>query len=191
MLFGLESPVVCWSIAFPFGDPSKGVQYIHLGPWGLHPLHGLWLCWTASSSSEVLAEYSGLDRVWTGRSWQWSAWLHFFILHARWVTFHLVTVRIHNDFMYLIRRQQTGQFSMRSLTTFHFAADRNTPPPILQQNFSCLQTIICKLALRKSFFPLPSKHLLACYKNLNGFTTQKFHSLRKIQEYTELYLLRT
>ena len=140
---------------------------------------GCWpaTCWTASSTSEVLVEKSGLDGVCELAEAGDGGVLHFFILLTS-----CVTVQIHNDFTYLIRRQQTGPFSTRSHTTFHFTADRNTPPSVLQQTFNSLQNIICKLAWRKCFFPLPSKNLLACYKNPSGFTNQTFHSLCKIQE---------
>ena len=64
--------------------------------------------------------------LWTGRPWCWWAWLHSFIFLTRCVTFLLVAVHVHNDFTYLIRRQQTVLFRTLILTAFHFAVDRNT-----------------------------------------------------------------
>ena len=165
----------CWSTSFPFE-----------GPWGLCPLCGLWLL-TRHMLNSVLNLGGAGGKIWTGRSCELveagdGGVLHFFIILTRRITLRLVTIQIHYYFTYLIRRQQTGPFSTRSLTTFHFTADRKTPPSVLQQTFNSLQTIICRLAWRKCFFPLPSKNRLACYKNPSGFMTQTFHSLCKIRE---------
>jgi len=175
---GVDSPVLCADpMLFPFRCHG-----------GLCPLRGLWLLTRHMLNSVLILRYVGGKiwpgrSLWTGTSWRWWASLHFFILLTICDTLPLLIVWSHNDFTYFFRRQQMGPFSTRSLTTFHFAADRNTPPSIVQQTFNCLQAIICKLAWRKCFFPLPSKHLLACYKNPNGFTIQTFYSICEIREY--------
>ena len=57
MLSGVDSTVMCADpLLFPFGGHGGCVHWVDCGCWPA-------ICWTAPSSSEVLAEKSGLDRI--------------------------------------------------------------------------------------------------------------------------------
>ena len=127
---GLPSDMCCLT-AFPFGGPGKGVHCTHSGVRGQCPLRGLWLltCYILNNILVLRVAHRKVwagHRLWKGRFSRRWAWLHFFILHIRCVVLRLVAVGIHNDFTYLVQRQQTSPFSTRSLTTLHFAQNKNT-----------------------------------------------------------------